>query len=263
MSRSRFRGPVRLRRLVTVLIAVVVVAGGCASGAGGSRGGADEPVTITVMAAASLTDAFTEIGELFEKQNENVAVQLSFAGSATLVEQIQSGAPADVFASADTENMDKLGDEAVDAQGFASNTLEIAVPAGNPADVTSFADLAKPDLNLVICAPEVPCGSATRKVVEATGVDLSPVSLEQSVTDVLGKVASGEADAGVVYTTDLVGAGDQVEAIELPTSVNERNTYAIATVAGTQNTQAARKFVEFVLGDGGQQVLGDRGFGAP
>lgn len=259
----------RMSRLLAILFTATLVAAGCGSsdesdeGSAGSGTAAAEPVTITVMAAASLTDTFTEIAETFEDENEGVTVQLSFAGSSTLVEQIQSGAPAEVFASADTKNMDKLGAEAVDPQDFASNTLEIAVPPDNPAHVESFQDLAKADLKLVICAPEVPCGTATQKVIDATGVTLSPVSYEQSVTDVLGKVTSGEADAGVVYKTDVAGAGDQVAGIEFSEAENAVNTYPIAEIAGSENAATAKKFIEFVLSDAGQKVLADAGFSKP
>ena len=137
----------------------------------------------------------------------------SFAGSSDLVTQLQQGAPADVFASADTKNMDKAtADNLVqgDPVNFASNTLEIAVPPDNPAKITSFADLAEAGVKVVVCAPQVPCGSATQKVETATGVTLKPVSEENSVTDVLNKVTTGEADAGLVYNTDVKSAGDKV-----------------------------------------------------
>jgi molybdate transport system substrate-binding protein len=193
-----------------------------------------------------------------------VKVEFSFGGSSDLVTQIQEGAPADVFASADTATMDKLvGDDlaGADPQDFATNTLEIVVPPGNPAGVTSFQDLAEKGLNLVICAPEVPCGAAARSVAENAGVTLSPVSEEQSVTDVLAKVTSGEADAGLVYVTDVKAAGDQVEGITFPESGSVVNTYPIAPVQGTDQADLAQEFVELVLGDTGQKILGDAGFG--
>ena len=172
-----------------------------------------------MYAAASLTKTFEAIGTEFEEQHDGVTVEFSFGGSSDLVAQIQEGAPADVFASADTANMDKLTAEdlqASDPQDFASNTLEIAVPPDNPAGVASFADLADEGVNVVVCAPEVPCGAATAKVEDATGVDIQPVSEEQSVTDVLAKVTSGEADAGLVYVTDVIAAGDDVAGHPLP-----------------------------------------------
>ena len=155
-----------------------------------------------MYAASSLTKTFEQIGTEFEAQHDGVTVEFSFGGSSDLVAQIQEGAPADVFASADTANMDKLTAEdlqAADPQDFATNTLEIAVPPDNPAGVASFADLAEDGINVVVCAPEVPCGAATVKVEEATGVDIQPVSEEQSVTDVLGQghVGRGRRRAGL------------------------------------------------------------------
>ena len=228
--------------------------------------GGDGGTTLTVFAAASLTSSFEQLGESFEKSHEGVQVDFNFAGSSDLVAQVQSGAPADVLASADEANMDKL--TADDLQGsdpelFATNTLEIATPPDNPADVQSLEDLADPDINLVICAPEVPCGAASQSVAEAAGVTLEPDSEEQSVTDVLGKVTSGEADAGLVYVTDVITAGDAVQGIEFPESASVVNSYPIATVADSENADLAQEFVDLVLSDEGQQVLADAGFGRP
>ncbi len=187
----------------------------------------------------------------------------SFAGSSDLVTQITGGAPADVFASADTKNMTKLTDASlVDGApvDFATNTLTIVTPPDNPAGITSFADLAKPGLALVVCAPEVPCGSATKKVETATGVTLTPVSEESSVTDVLNKVTSGEADAGLVYVTDATSAGEKVKAIPFPESSEAVNTYPIAVLKDTQNAATANAFAKYVAGPAGQAVLGAAGF---
>src|SRR6478609_5407430 len=206
----------RAHLLITAaLLATSSLAACGSSDSGGSSGKGD---TITVFAASSLTKTFTELGKQFEAAHGGSKVKFSFGGSSDLVEQIQSGAPADVFASADTKNMDKLGSDAEGRKDFATNTLEIAVPPGNPAGVTAFSDLAKPGLKLVICAPEVPCGAATAQVAKNAGVTLKPVSQEQSVTDVLGKVTSGEADAGVVYVTDVKGAGSSVDGVTFPES---------------------------------------------
>jgi molybdate transport system substrate-binding protein len=228
--------------------------------------GSEDTMTLTVYAASSLTSTFEQVGEQFEAEHDGVDVKLSFGGSSDLVTQIQEGAPADVFASADTATMDQLTADGLangDPQDFATNTLEIAVPPGNPAGVTDLQDLARPGTDLVVCAPEVPCGAAARAVAKNAGVTLSPVSEEQSVTDVLAKVASGEADAGLVYVTDVLAAGGDVEGIDLPASTSVVNTYPIVAVEGSDHPDLAREFVELVLGDTGQELLGDAGFGPP
>jgi molybdate transport system substrate-binding protein len=218
---------------------------------------------LTVFAAASLTATFTQLGEQFEAANPGSAVRFSFDGSPTLVTQILQGAPADVFAAADAATMDQLADAAVDPRDFATNRLQIAVPRDNPANITSLADLAQPGLKLVLCAPQVPCGAATQRVAEAAGVALSPVSLEPSVTDVLGKVRTGEADAGVVYRTDVQGGGDAVWGIEFPEAAAVVNTYPIAVLRDSDNPELAQTFVDFVLGEAGQSALAQAGFTTP
>ncbi|MEZ2390322.1 molybdate ABC transporter substrate-binding protein [bacterium RCC_150] len=222
--------------------------------------------TVTVFAAASLKATFTKLAGEFEAANPGAKVMLSFAGSSDLATQINQGAPADVFASADTKNMSKLSDAKLldgAATNFATNVLEIAVPPGNPASIHSFADLAKPGTKVVVCASQVPCGSATDAVEKATGTSLKPVSEESSVTDVLGKVASGEADAGLVYVTDVKGAGDKVKGIPFAGSDKAVNTYPIATVATSKNKDLASAFIALVTGSEGKKVLGDAGFGTP
>ena len=226
-------------------------------------GGETEKKTLVVFAAASLKGTFTELEAVFEADHEGVDVVVSFAGSSDLATQIEGGAPVDVFASADTATMDTLGERVIDPQDFASNTLQIVVPPGNPAGITTFDDLAGADVRLVVCAPEVPCGSATQKVATVAGVELRPASQEPSVTDVLGKVVSGEADAGLVYVTDATAAGDTVEGIAFPEAARVVNTYPLALVDGTEEDELAREFVELVLGEAGQRVLGDAGFGKP
>jgi molybdate transport system substrate-binding protein len=229
----------------------------CDDGASG-RG-----TTLTVYAAASLTKTFEQLGAEFENQHDGVSVEFSFGGSSDLVAQLQQGAPADVFAAADSATMDKLTAddlEAADPQEFATNTLEIAVPPDNPAGIGSFADLAAEGLNVVVCAPEVPCGAAAVKVEEATGVALRPVSEEQSVTDVLAKVTSGEADAGLVYVTDVIAAGDEVRGVPFPESSEAVNTYPIVALEEATDGDLAQDFVDLVLGDTGQAILARAGF---
>lgn len=233
-----------------------------ASGSGGS-GGEGKAQTLTVFAAASLTSAFQTIGDRFEKAHPGVTVRFSFGGSSDLVEQIQNGAPADVFASADEPNMDKLAGSALDRADFATNTLEIATPPDNPARVTGLADLAAPGVKVVLCAAPVPCGAAAVKLEQAAGVTLRPVSEEQSVTDVLGKVESGEADAGIVYVTDVKAAGAKVHGVPVPEAAKVVNTYPIAAVKGSKAPSLAEQFVQYVATGPGQQVLADAGFARP
>lgn len=245
--------------------ALVLVAA-CGSGAQPAGQSSTSTQTLTVFAAASLKTTFTTMGEKFESANPGAKVTFSFAGSSDLVTQLQSGAKADVFASADTKNMDKAAaDNLVEgsAVNFASNTLQIAVPPDNPAKIATFADLAKPGVNLVVCAPAVPCGSATEKIEKATGITLKPVSEESSVTDVLNKVTSGEADAGLVYVTDVLAAVGKVTGVTFPESKEAVNVYPIATLAGGQNKELATKFVDLVTGPDGQQILADAGFAKP
>ncbi|MFT4009830.1 MAG: molybdate ABC transporter substrate-binding protein [Nocardioidaceae bacterium] len=254
---------------MTKRILALAVAASLAA-AGMSACSADDPesgdTTLVVFAAASLTNTFTQIGKKFEDEHDGVTVTFSFGGSSDLVAQIQQGAGADVFASADTANMDKAtGDDLVAGEpvDFATNTLEIATPPDNPAGIASFQDLAKPGLKLVVCAPEVPCGAAATKVADSAQITLEPVSEEQSVTDVLGKVESGEADAGLVYVTDVLGAGDQVQGIPFPESDAAVNTYPIAALADSDHAELAEQFVEFVTGSTGQAMLKAAGFGTP
>jgi molybdate transport system substrate-binding protein len=222
--------------------------------------------TIIVAAAASLSKSFTDIGEQFKTENPGVSVEFSFAGSSDLVAQLTQGAPADVFASADTKNMDKAAQAdllAGDPVNFAVNTLTIAVAPGNPKKIASFKDLTQPGLNVVVCAPQVPCGSATLNVEQATGVRLNPVSEESSVTDVLNKVTAGQADAGLVYVTDAIGVGDKVGTVAFPEAAGVVTTYPIAVLRGAKNPELARKFVDVVTGAAGQKVLSAAGFAKP
>ena len=224
------------------------------------------PETLTVFAAASLKKTFTELAKEFEAANPGATVALNFAGSADLVTQITEGAPADVFVSADTKNMTKLtaaGLVTGTPTVFATNTLEIAVPPGNPAGAKTFADLADPATKVVICAAQVPCGAATVAIETATGVTLTPVSEENAVTDVLGKVSSGEADAGLVYVTDVAGAGTSVLGIPFPESATAVNSYPIGVVAASTHAELGTLFADFVTGPTGQKVLAAAGFGAP
>lgn len=244
-------------RAVVAMAAVLTLAG-C-----GSASGQTDEQELTVFAAASLTDTFTELAGEFEKDHPGVKVTMSFGGSSDLVAQIEDGAPADVFASADTKNMDKLGDLATDPRDFAANTLEIATPPGNPAKITGFQDLAKAGTKVVVCADEVPCGNATARMEARTDIDIRPVSEEQSVSDVLAKVTSGDADAGLVYVTDVAAAGDSVTGVEFEESDQVVNTYPISVLDGADDADLAQEFVDLVLSATGQKVLTDAGFSQP
>jgi len=260
--------------VVVALASAATLVAGCSSSQTDSAAptaGSSAPSTgitgdITVFAAASLKSTFTELGERFKTDNPGTNVTFSFAGSSDLVTQLTGGAPADVFASADEKNMTKAKDAGLIANApvdFASNTLTIVTPPGNPKGIKTFADLAKPDTAVVVCAPQVPCGSATKIVEQATGVTLAPVSEESAVTDVLGKITSGQADAGLVYVTDAAGAGNKVTAVPFPESSGAVNTYPIALLKDSKNATTAKKFIDMVTSPDGQEVLSAAGFAAP
>lgn len=260
-------------RFVSVVAAVglgVALLAGCSDDDSSSTSttAAESAVTgdITVFAAASLNKSFTELGKQFESEYPGTTVKFNFAGSSDLATQIIQGAPADVFASANPANMTKVVDAGLVAgtpENFASNTLTIVTAPGNPKGIASFADLTKPGVSVVVCADQVPCGTATKKVEEATRVTLTPVSEESQVTDVLGKVSSGQADAGVVYVTDAKGAGDKVTQVDFLEASQAVNVYPIAVLRNSKNDEAAAEFVELVTGPEGQKVLAEAGFAAP
>lgn len=243
--------------------AAVAAAGALVVASLGSCATHGDDATVDVFAAASLTDVFTTLADAYEADHPGVTIRLTFAGSSDLASQINEGAPADVFASANEKQMDAVKSR-VDGEPelFASNTLTIAVPLGNLAGVTDFASLASPGLKVVVCAPEVPCGAATAAIEESLGVTLSPVSELTNVTDVLGSVASGEADAGLVYVTDLARAKG-VEGIPFAGADAAVTRYPIAALEGARSPKEARGFVDFVLGPQGRTALADAGFGAP
>ncbi|WP_459642321.1 molybdate ABC transporter substrate-binding protein [Kineococcus sp. NUM-3379] len=266
--------PHRITRAAAPLAALVLLAscgtGPPAPGTGGAQGagpgGSAAPRTLTVLAAASLKAAFTEIGGEFEAAHPGVQVELGFAGSSELVTQVTAGAPADVLATADERSMAQVSGAGLvdgEAAAFATNTLQIITPPRNPAGVGGLGDLARPGLALVVCAPQVPCGAATRQVADAAGVRLDPVSEESSVADVLGKVVSGEADAGIVYVTDARAAAGRVHAVPLPEAAQVVNTYPIAVLREAQQRDLAAEFVAAVQGPQGRRVLAAAGFGPP
>jgi molybdate transport system substrate-binding protein len=252
--------------LAALLLVGVTACDSGSQSAATSSGSAPAGGSLTVFAAASLKKTFTDIGEQFKTDNPGWKVDFTFAGSSDLVTQLTQGAKADAFASADTNNMDKASKAGLLAGApvdFASNTLVIVTAPGNPKKVASFADLAKPDLSVVVCAAQVPCGSATKKVEDATKVTLNPVSEESSVTDVLTKVTSGQADAGVVYVTDAHGVGDKVTEVDFPESSAAVNTYPMGVLKTAADPDAAKKFVDLVTGEAGQKILSQAGFAKP
>ncbi|GAA2270114.1 molybdate ABC transporter substrate-binding protein [Glycomyces scopariae] len=249
-------------RPVLALTAVLALAALTACGSGGEDAGTEES-TLTVLAAASLTEAFTEIGERFEAEHDGVTVEFSFAASSDLAAQITEGAPADVFASADQKNMDKVVEAgaAEDPRPFALNQLVIAVPEGNPAGVTGLADLA--GLDFAACAAEVPCGAAARTAIDASGTALTPVTFEADVKSTLQKLTLGEVDAALVYRTDAIAAQGEVDAVEFPESAEAVNTYPITALADAAAPDLAAEFTEYVLGDDAWAVLETAGFQRP
>jgi molybdate transport system substrate-binding protein len=253
-----------MRKLGAALAAVGLVLTGCGSSA--DQSDSPTPRTLTVLAAASLTDVFTTLEKTFEADHPGVDVKVSFDGSSALVQQLTNGAPADVFASADEKNMAKVTDAGLTdgkPEIFATNQLMIAVPPDNPAGIASFADLAKDGVVVVVCAPQVPCGAATEKAEQAVGVTLKPVSEEQNVKSVLTKVQSGDADAGVVYVTDVNSAGDKVKGIEFPESEKAINSYPITTLKDAPQAALAKEFMALVRGAEGKAELEKVGFVVP
>ncbi|GEL45910.1 molybdate-binding protein [Cellulomonas hominis] len=256
--------------LVAGSLALLVALAGCASTAAPDAATTPEPAgsptaepltgELVVFAAASLQDAFTELGEQLEQENPGLTVTFSFGGSSTLATQLVSGAPADVFAAASATTMADAAEVTGEPQLFARNTLEIAVPAGNPAGVTGLADLADPDRTIALCAVEVPCGAAAEKAFAAAGLTPAPDTYEKDVTATLTKVQLGEVDAALVYRTDVIGAGASVEGIDFPESAEAVNDYPIALLADAPNPGAAAAFVALVLSASGQDLLAGAGF---
>lgn len=221
---------------------------------------------VMVFAAASLKAAFTQIGQQFKAKNPGLDVEFEFAGSSDLATQLTQGATADVFASADTAQMDavsKAGLLTGNPTNFASNTLVIVTAPGNPKKIGSFADLAKPGVNVVVCQPPVPCGAATHRVEDSTGVRLNPVSEELSVSDALNKVTSGQADAALVYVTDAKNAGTKVATVNFPAAAGAVNVYPIGVLKKAPLAKQAQKFVDLVTSPTGQQILTQAGFAKP
>jgi molybdate transport system substrate-binding protein len=257
--------------LLAGLVATMLLAGtvGCSSkppSSSPSSQPSQASGTIVVFAAASLKPAFTKISQQFKADNPGSSADFEFQGSSELATQLTQGATADVFALADTAQMDtvaKVGLVAGTPTNFASNTLVIVTAAGNPKQIGSFADLTKPGLNVVICQKPVPCGSATQRIEDSTGVRLHPVSEELNVTDALNKVTTGQADAALVYVTDALSAKDTVTTVKFPESAGAVNVYPIAVLKKAPQPALAQKFVAMVTGETGQNILAQSGFAKP
>lgn len=253
-------------RSSTRLLFAAALLGSAAAGCATDDSTGDGSNDITVFAAASLTAAFTEIGEAYTAANPGWEVTFNFAASSELVTQIGEGAPADVFASADLSNMAKLtdaGNHASEPVVFATNVAQIIVAPGNPLGITGLADLADNDLVVIVCAPEVPCGTYATTVFANAGVAVTPKSLEENVKAVVAKVTLGEADAGIVYATDVAAAGDGATGVDIPADINVVAQYPIAVTKEADNPEGAQAFIDFVLGEQGQTILASYGFLAP
>lgn len=255
-----------------ILLSVVLVAGcGGGSTSPARPAGVDAPPTgalgrVTVLAASSLTEAFTTLGKLLETEHPGTKVQFSFAASSELATQVVNGAPADVFASAAMGPMKQVVDTGSTHGGtttFASNRLEIAVPPGNPGRVRGLVDFAREDLKIALCAPEVPCGAVSTTAFTLVDVEPRPDTLEPDVKAALAKVILGEVDAALVYRTDVEAAGSAVEGIEFPRSEEAVTDYPIVLLDGAPNPRGGRAFVDLVLSREGQAVLTDAGFELP
>ncbi|MDX2848904.1 molybdate ABC transporter substrate-binding protein [Streptomyces sp. PA03-3a] len=245
--------------------ALLLALSACSSSAGASSAG-DVKGTVTVFAAASLKESFTELGEEFEAAHPGTKVTFSFGGSDALAASITSGAPADVFAAASPKTMQIVTD-AKSAAGepatFVRNQLEIAVVPGNPEDVATLEDLTEPGLKVALCAKEVPCGAAAQKALDGAGLRLTPVSYEQDVKSALTKVQLKEVDASVVYKTDVQAAAGKVEGVQFPESAGAVNDYPIVLLKDAPNAGAAEAFIALVRSGQGRKVLTEAGFLTP
>jgi molybdate transport system substrate-binding protein len=260
-----------MKRGFVAAVVVPLLLTGCGSATSATEGsstasGSALSGQLTVLAAASLTGGFDELARLFQAQHPDVVVKPSYAGSSALARQIVEGAPADVFAAANPQTMKTVTDAGLAVEEpaiFASNTLQIAVPVGNPAGVTGLADLAKPELKVALCEPQVPCGTAAQAVLTAAGLTVKPDTLEQDVKAVTTKVQLGEADAGLVYRTDVLATSGAVDGIDFPEAEDAVNDYPIVVLQDAPNQAAAGAFVEFVRSPQGAAVLSEAGFDVP
>jgi molybdate transport system substrate-binding protein len=259
-----------MRRFALAIAGLAAVAvAGCSSGSGSSNssgsGGSSSTGTITVFAAASLMGSFTQLGKQFEAAHKGDTVKFSFGPSSGLAAEINSGAPADVFASAAPANMQQVvnAGNASNPKDFVKNRAEVAVPPDNPGKVTSVNDLAKSSVKVALCQPQVPCGVVAAQVFKNAGIKVKPVTLQPDVKSVLTQVETGNVDAGMVYVTDVMAAGSKVKGVPIPGSENATTTYPIATIIGSKHKSIAQGFVSYVISPTGQQVLAAAGFEKP
>ncbi len=246
-----------------VAVAVLLFGGLAGCSTPGSGPATDAAGTVTVFAASSLRAPLEELAESFSSTHPGTRVRFNFAGSTDLVGQLREGAPADLLATADEETMELAISESLlagAAHVIASNHLILAVPAGNPAGIEALAEAAEPGGRLVACAPDVPCGRLAHEVARAAGVSLAPVSEESSVSEVVAKVISGEADAGLVYASDVVATAGQLQAFEIPQAHALPNNYPVGLTKQGSTNPAAADFLELLLSPTGQRALVDAGF---
>jgi molybdate transport system substrate-binding protein len=265
----------RVSRWATVLpLALALAAGltGCGSGGQASpatsspdSSGTTRATTVTVFAAASLTETFTRLGKTFESAHPGTSVRFNFGSSATLAQQITQGAPADVFAAASPATMKTVTDASLagSPNTFVRNKLQIAVPPDNPAKVGALKDLADPNVKVALCAEQVPCGAAAIKALDAAGLKVTPVTYEQDVKATLTKVELGEVDAALVYATDVLAAAGKVKGLAFPEADKAINDYPIASLSKAPAPDLAKQFVDLVLSPQGREVLTKAGFQAP
>jgi molybdate transport system substrate-binding protein len=261
-----------MKAVLAVLVALALIGCGVGDDTTPRRQGSDRVTgDITVFAAASLTESFTQIGKDLEAEYAGLKVTFNFAGSSALATQINQGAPADVFASAASANMKAVTD-AGNAEGtpstFAKNQLVIAVPKGavpkgNVKGVKGLSDLTEPGVKVALCAEQVPCGAAARRALDMANVKLTPVTLEQDVKAALAKVKLGEVDAALVYRTDAKAAASDVDGVEFAESAGATNDYPIVVLKAAPNRAAASAFVAYVFSHEGRAVLTRAGFQAP
>ncbi|TCJ93808.1 molybdate ABC transporter substrate-binding protein [Nocardia alba] len=257
---------IRTLRAAALAGAVAVAVVGCGADTEPAPVGDQIGGTVTVFAAASLTETFTELGKQFEAEHPGTKVVFNFGASSALAEQIKQGAPVDVFASAAPKNMQQVvdaGEVTAKPVTFVRNRLEIAVPKGNPGQITGLADFAKPEEKIALCAEQVPCGAAAKTVFEAAGITPQPDTREADVKAVLTKVTLGEVDAALVYRTDVQAAGEKVQGIDFPESTKAINDYPIAPLAEAPNGKAASAFVTFIGTDKAKAAFVKAGFDTP